>query len=323
MRFGAGALAHVRFAISPLIETMRSVGVLADPGAQALHLPWVMQARERIGDLDLEVLLALQPADAYTPDFVQPPPSGPLTEIEDELTVMAATTPAEIRAEVQRAYRGQPLPPALAGLLENPATALPGLAELLRVYWDRALAQHWPRVRALLEGDVFYRARQIAEGGAQRLFADIDPTIRWADGELTIDKRAEGTLDLEHRGLLFVPSVFVWPAVVALTAPPWQPTIIYPARGVGALWEPGQAATPKALAALLGRGRAAILIALDTPRSTTDLARAVGISAGGASQHLAILRNAGLVHGHRVGRVVLNVRSPAGDSLVHAPPTQR
>ena len=76
-------MAHVRFAISPLIETMRSVGVLADPGAQALHLPWVMQARERIGDLDLEVLRALQPADAYTPDFVQPPPSGPLTEIED------------------------------------------------------------------------------------------------------------------------------------------------------------------------------------------------------------------------------------------------
>jgi hypothetical protein len=319
MRFGAGALAHVRFAISPLIETMRSVQVLADPGGQALHLPWVVQTRERIGNLDLAVLRALQPADTYTPDFVQPPPSGPLTEIEDELAVIAATPPAQIGAEVERAYRGQPLPPALAPFREDPATARLELAELLRAYWERALAPHWPRVRGLLEGDVLYRARQMADGGAGRLLADIDPTVGWADGELTIDKRAEATLDLEDRGLLFVPSVFVWPAVIAITAPPWQPTIIYPARGVGLLWEPVQPATPQALAALLGRGRAAILIALDNPRSTTDLARSVGISAGGASQHLAVLRNAGLVHGHRVGRVVLNIRSPAGDSLLHAP----
>lgn len=147
MRFGAGALARVRFAISPLIETMHSIRVLADPGSQALHLPWVVQARGRIGDLDLALLRALQPADAYTPDFVHPPPSGPLTEIEDELAVMARTPPAEIRAEVQRAYRGQPLPPALAPFLEDPATARLELAELLRAYWERTLAQHWPRIR--------------------------------------------------------------------------------------------------------------------------------------------------------------------------------
>ena len=76
------------------------------------------------------------------------------------------------------------------------------------------------------------------------------------------------------------------------------------------LWEAGGPAAPDALGALLGKVRAGVLMALDRPRSTTDLARALGVSAGGVSQHLGVLREAGLVHGHRVGRSVLYLRSP-------------
>jgi DNA-binding transcriptional ArsR family regulator len=47
------------------------------------------------------------------------------------------------------------------------------------------------------------------------------------------------------------------------------------------------------------------------------------ISTGGVSQHLSVLRKAGLVHGHRVGRVVLYLRSPAGDGLVAAAGSDR
>jgi hypothetical protein len=115
-----------------------------------------------------------------------------------------------------------------------------------------------------------------------------------------------------------MPSVFVWPRVVIVTAPPWQPTIIYPARGAGALWEPAGAVASGALGALLGRNRAALLVALDRPRSTTDLAALAGITPGGVSQHLAVLRAAGLVTAHRVGRAVLNLRTPAGDTIVGA-----
>jgi len=52
------------------------------------------------------------------------------------------------------------------------------------------------------------------------------------------------------------------------------------------------------------------------PRSTTELARALDLSPGSVSQHLSVLRDAGLVHGHRVGRAVLYLRSPTGESLV-------
>ena len=255
-------------------------------GGATVDLPWAVEARRNTADLDLAVLRALQPDDVYSPDFIHPPPTSPLAEIEDELSVMLATPAEQVRAEVRDSYRDRALPPALEPFIDDPADAVASLAELVREYWDRTLASHWPRLRALLDGDILYRAQ-----------ATVDP------GE---------------RGLLFVPSVFVWPAVLLITATPWQPTLIYPARGVGTLWEPGAPRPPGALAALLGRSRAIVLLALDRPRTTTDLARALGLSAGGASQQLAVLRDAGLVHGHRVGRVVLYLRTPAGDDLLAA-----
>ena len=318
VRFGARALAQVRFAISPMIEARRSVRVLDDPGAQALHLAWVIEARRQTADLDLGLLRAIDPPGVYTPDFTSPPPDSPLAEPDDELAAIAATPPPQARGEVQRAYRRRALPPVLEPLVEDPAAGVAALANLLRAYWDRALAPHWPRIRAVLEGDILHRARQMADGGADRLFADVDSTVSWSDGVLRIEKPFEETLDLEDRGLVFVPSVFAWPNVLLITDPQWQPTLIYPARGVGTLWEPGRPAAADSLAALLGRARAGVLTALEQPRSTTDLAGALGLSPGGVSQHLGVLRKAGLVNGHRVGRVVLYLRSPAGDGLVAA-----
>jgi len=316
MRLGAESLAHVRFAVSPLTEAMRSVHALDDPGSRAIHLPWVAATRKAVAGLDLAPLRALVPGDVYTPDFTSPPPAGPLVELEDELAAMLAVPPEQVAAEVARTYRGRPMPPALQPFVTRPARAVAGLADLVRAYWDAALAPSWPRIRALLQGDVLHRARTLADGGARRLFADMDPAIAWAGGELRIRKRAEASLDLGDRGLLFVPSVFVWPRVVAVVDPAWQPTVVYPARGIATLWDPGRPAGPRALAALLGARRAAVLAALDEPWSTTDLARRLGASAGGVSQHLAVLRTAGLVHGQRAGRSVLYMRSPAGDQLV-------
>ena len=115
--------------------------------------------------------------------------------------------------------------------------------------------------------------------------------------------------------MLLVPSAFSWDRPATITDPPWQPTLVYPARGVGTLWEEGEAA-PDALAGVLGATRAALLSALDAPRSTTDLARLLGLSPGGASQHLTALRAAGLVTARREGRSVLYARTALGDGLV-------
>ncbi len=316
LQLGPEDVANLRFAISPLMELHASVRALEHPEAKALHLPWVAAARARVAGLDLGLLQALQPLKAYTPDFVSPPPRSPLEELEDELEEMLSTPPAQVRRELRRAYPGRELPAALAPLDANPARELPALADLLRAYWARALAPDWPRIRALLEGDVLYRARRLADGGAARLAADLHPEVSLSGGALRIDMPYELEADLGGQGLVLVPSAFTWPRPAVAAEPPWHPFLVYPARGVGALWEPGGAAAPAALAALLGERRATVLGALGTPRSTTELARALDLSPGSVSQHLSVLRDAGLVHGHRVGRSVLYVRSENGERLV-------
>ena len=321
MRFDIESISGVRFGVSPMFETMLSVGALRDPAAAPLHLPWVEDARRLTADLELEPLLLLLRPGAYMPDFLNPPPAGPTAELEDELEVMLATPAAQIRAEVTRCYEDTALPAALERFLSRPRPAMRALAELLSTYWELVLAAHWPRMKSLLEHDILYRSRQLADGGTRELFADLDPSITWQDdGVLRIEKRecADTIVQLDERGLLLLPSAFAWPKVVLVTAPPWQPTVAYPARGVGMLWEPERPAPPDALSRLLGSSRASVLSVLDRPRSTTDLARVLEISPGGVSQHLSVLYSAGLVSRHRDRRVVLYLRSNSGEALMHA-----
>jgi len=324
--FDRAALTRVRFAISPTIEMAGSVRVLGDPGRRALHMPWAVRAAATVGGLDLSVLHALQDSRTYSPDFIHPLPEGPFTTVEEDLAAMLATPPRQVRAEVLEAYPGERVPVVLDGFVQEPRAAVGRLDQLLRTYWERAIAPHWPRVRAMLEHDIRHRARQMADGGLEALFADLDPQVSWSDGVLRVEWQADEdgfvppcvtrVLELDERGLLLIPSVFAWPSVMLVAADPWQPTMIYPARGVGMLWDGDALAPPDALAKLLGRNRAAVLLALDSPRSTTELAGLLDVTSGGVSQQLSVLAQAGLVTRQRVRRHVLYLRTSGGDTLV-------
>jgi DNA-binding transcriptional ArsR family regulator len=138
--------------------------------------------------------------------------------------------------------------------------------------------------------------------------------VRWQHGSVLISTREHEEVRLDGRGLIFVPSVFLHPGPAAYTEPPWQPTVVYVARGSAALWEP-EPTTPPALARLLGQTRADLLLRLDTPASTTQLCTLTGHTLGAVGDHLRILRDAGLVSRTRNGRFVVYRRTPVGDAL--------
>ncbi|WP_197371759.1 winged helix-turn-helix domain-containing protein, partial [Streptomyces clavuligerus] len=203
-------------------------------------------------------------------------------------------------------------------LRADPGRELGRLADLISAYWEIAIAPFWPRMQALFEGDILHRAIHLAEGGARRLFDDFGPQVTWDSGTLQLIRRSSrGTKRLDGRGLLLVPSAFAWPRIFSnLGSGAWQPTLRYPPRGIGTLWEHGPRPCSDALAGVLGRSRALLLAELTHPASTTELARRLGLSAGGVSQHLTALRAAGLVSAHRTGRVVLYARTSVGEALV-------
>lgn len=318
LEFTTADLARTRFAISPLWETIAAVRALQESHAHPLHRPWWEAVRPRLdaAGLDWGPLRDLVPVPTSTlPSFICPPPTCPLPELEVELTQLRAT-PAE-RVRDQLASHPVRATPWLTALHDEPGHQLPVLAELLRKFWDLALAPYWPRIRALLEGEVRHRAQLLAEGGVQRLFTDLDPQMHWGTSTLHVAQRnVRGPHQLHGRGLLLVPSVFVWPKVFSRTGEDEQTTLRYPPRGIGTLWERPTSSPPQALAGVLGRSRAVLLHELANPATTSELAARVDLSAGAVSQHLGHLRAAGLIASHRAGRLLLHARTHTAQALL-------
>ncbi len=317
--FGLDDLARTRFAISPMWELISSIRSLRAISEDALLVPWFERVRPALRELDLGAALALHPRHGYIPDFTSPPPSSPLAVFEEELDAVRSTPVALVRNDMgalARQHYGGRLPEVLRPFVEHPRAATNRLAKVLAAYWKVAIEPFWPRVHALLRADIDHRARRLTEGGPEALFADLHPTVSWDGRELLIRQKWQGRYELEGRSLLLVPSAFGWQFPSSLTEDPWQPTVFYPARGVATLWEPGAAEAPEALAAVVGRGRAAVLAALDAPATTTELARRLEVTPGAISQHVGALRAAGLVTSDRAGRTVLHARTGLADGLV-------
>ena len=194
------------------------------------------------------------------------------------------------------------------------------IADTLEAAWHDLVAPDWPAMRAVCERDVIHRAGLLTRTGWAGALGGLHKRVQWQDGEIRVTHRVDQTVDLGGRGLLLVPSVFVWPQLGVYTEPPWPHALIYPARGTAALLEPEQAPPPEALAALLGRSRARLLTTLSDPASTTQLAQTLHLAPGAVGDHLAVLRRAGLVTRARAGRSVLYHRTPMGDALAGTPP---
>jgi DNA-binding transcriptional ArsR family regulator len=77
-----------------------------------------------------------------------------------------------------------------------------------------------------------------------------------------------------------------------------------------------QSEPPRALALVVGRRRAQILIALKTARTSGEVAAAAGIASSTASEHLHELALAGVVDRRRAGRFVYYTLSETGRHLV-------
>ena len=320
--FGRDDPVRTRFAVSPLWETVGAVRVLLEPHRHTYHLPWLDEVRPELNRLDLAPLLALSPPAGWSPDFLSVVAAGPGITIADQLALVRATPLDEVAYEVRRSLTdrgGAPVPESAWRLLDDPASTRARLADLLAECWELLVAPHWPRLRDLLDSDVAFRTRTLADYGLERVLGDLHPRARWTGRTLVIAEAPAGLCRLRGAGLLLMPSVFVWPDVVSGFDPPWQPMLVYPARGIGGLWTEPADRTPDALVRLLGRGRAAVLTALDEPATTTSLAHRLALAPSSVSAHLTVLRESGLLTSRRYGHQVLYERTPLGIALSTTP----
>ncbi len=300
---------RVRFAISPLEEALGAVQTLFGLRGHPAHLPWLTEAARRASTLPIGELRLVLGARHYITDFLSPPPSGPRTTAQAQLAEVRRTPAEQVATELAMVDAD------LGALPDDPQRARDLLADQLELVWAELVAPHWPKIRETLAADIAYRSARLAEGGTALALAGLHPQIRLAGAVLAVESRSRARLELDERGLALLPCVFAWPRVGVMMVPPWQPSVLYPARGVAELWS-SRPAPDAALTAVVGRTKATLLHALDAPATTAALAGRLGFAPSTVSEHLTALRDAGLLTASRSGRGVLYRRTPLGDALL-------
>jgi len=311
----ADTLARGRFVVSPLAETTASLLTLervtaAHPGERAwldTHLA-AYQAR-RAEDPVLPQLIQAAMARHWIPDFITIPPTGDREpEFAGELAGIRGMSDEAAQAELAAVMAGSPYARYLT-MPDLPERA----ADLLEWVWARTVAPDWPRRRRIIEADIVARTTKLGQGGWAAALTDMRPGLRWlGEGRLQINAYGNPPREISGAELFFVP-VTPHAGWVAWNEPR-RYAVMYPCSGT--LANPGSVAAPETLAALLGPARAAILVMLGTPKTTSQLVVLTGQRLGSVGRHLKILWDAGLLHRRRAGRSVLYYRSEAGDLLV-------
>ncbi|GAA3086259.1 ArsR/SmtB family transcription factor [Streptosporangium carneum] len=200
------------------------------------------------------------------------------------------------------------------------------LTALVNEFYKVALAPYGKPIHDYLEADRIFRGEVLLNGGVDALFSTLHPCVAWNAPVLEVDAPMGQDIHLEGRGLLIMPSLFLFDRLTVISSPdhPYAPPLlIYPTTldkaSASRIWNTPEA-SEQALSALVGNTRARILKSLTKSYTTSELGRLIGISAAAASQNTAILRQAGLITTRRKSNEVFHTLTPLGAALVQGQP---
>jgi DNA-binding transcriptional ArsR family regulator len=319
IHFSADDLARIQVSptMGPLAETVMAVAMLRCPRQpRTLLSQWRGQVRVTP---QMRPLTALIPPGCHGVDL--PTLTGEIATIEEGIQALLDVPREHLMVEMEYTDQRYRLP-SLAWAMAEPG-GRPELAEATQAAYRELVQPYWPRIRAWLHAEQATRRRTLAADGPGQLLASLQgPRIRWRPPVLEIGMPGNVEMELGGRGLALVPSVFVGKDPSLHENPNHEdemPRLILPAADAGRarLWDAPRS-RGAALAALVGRNRAAVLQSIADGCTTTELARRVGISLAAASQHASVLRGAGLIATRRQGSAVLHVLTPLGAELLQA-----
>jgi DNA-binding transcriptional ArsR family regulator len=301
--------------LGPLAETVMAVSLLGCPEQpRTLHAEWREQVRGRITPR-MKPLTALIPPGAMGVDLCTL--TGEAATIEQGVQALLDVPREHLLVEMGYTDRHGRLPTAAWALAEPGARG--DLADATQAAYQALVQPYWNRIRACLHAEQAARRRTLAREGAERLLASLqNHRIRWRPPVLEIAKPTNLDMYLDGHGIVLVPSVFVGKDPSLHENPndaADPPRLVMPVADAGWLWQAPRE-RGAALAALVGRNRAAVLASIADGCTTTELASRAGISLAAASQHAAVLRGAGLIASRRQGGAVLHVLTPLGAELL-------
>ncbi|MEV4800318.1 helix-turn-helix domain-containing protein [Nonomuraea sp. NPDC049421] len=249
----------------------------------------------------------------YFPDFLTP--AAARHSLEAGLEEIRSTPRHRLRSELQRLARHVSLPSWVRPLADGEVSALTRLTDALRAYHQAAIASHDDLIQPAVAADRAKHVARFLDNGVEGLLASMSPTMRWRSPILEVDYDIDQDLHLGGQGLLLVPSFFCRRVPISLADPRLPPVLVYPINPTWELYakeDPGR----RALETLIGGTRAAVLRAVGTGVTTTQLSHRLDISLASASRHATVLREAGLLTTVRHGPTVVHSRTALGASLL-------
>jgi DNA-binding transcriptional ArsR family regulator len=311
-QISADLLARSRFVVSPRIETAGALNDLvrpSDPEGRALAAAHGEAFRAMLEAHPVRrAVLDHSWRKGWISDWLCLPPAAGGRTFEEELGDVRALGDDLVRVQLAESSSTGRLPEVLGrdGVAEE-------AAQLLQWVWTHVLATDWARRERILRADVVSRTSRLATQGWAAVLRDLGRDREWVGrGHLRINN-----YDLPSRvlpddaDLLFVPVNHRARWVGWLL--PSRYAVYYPVAGALA---PVDGAASDGLERLVGRSRARLLSALETPCSTSGLVATTGMPLGSVGDHLKVLLAAGVVLRRRSGREVLYWRTALGDALV-------
>lgn len=316
-RLAPDDVSAIRFGVSPGHELAHAVRVLQHPAYHPLQWGWLRSARRHVPARAFELMRVLVGPDGYMPDFLTSTPGwdlGPEEELERLRRADLGPLRVDLRKRVERTSGDDRR--RLQAMAEDPARTRSAIADAWRELWDAVMAPYWPQLERILRADVGARSRRTLIHGVGEMVGSLHEAVSWAPNAVQVRLRMHAeVLDCAGSGLVLAPSVMA-PRCSVVTERPAQPTLFYPALGVSERWADGGADPGRALADLLGSGRAGVLLALRGPMSTSEVGAACGLAVSTASHHLSVLGSSRLVDSRREGPRVVHVRTPLGEALL-------
>lgn len=337
MRIDIGGLPAegLRFAASPLAELTAMLHVLAEPGHHPQLAGWAgdvwaglrPELAERLREA--EFLWRSSRADFLVPARPRPTLAEELDDvdrIDDETYVtaalittcgnnrirFAAPSPladatareraldlAQARGAIQEAFAER----LLADPVAVRARVRHTLEQCAEAFFDAA----WTSVAAQLATDLRLKNDLLKRQGIEAALASVSSAVTLApDGNcIVVDKLQDKAIAAHGTGVIFLPSVFGSPHLVAIHAPGWQPVVQYPVAEPNPAEPVSLETVTLRLEALAHPVRLRLLRTLARgPHTTGELAHAWELSPPEVSRHLAALRRAGLLTARRHGRYV-------------------
>src|SRR5262249_54427170 len=184
-------------------------------------------------------LLAVPAPRGFVPDSPTPPPRTPWPRLRAQLAEIRSTSPAQVAHELKRCratVHDEPYGLLVDAYMADPARARDQLADRIHEAWTELVAPFWLRIRTLLQRDIDKRSQTLARHGFRRVLDELHPRIRWTKRGLSCADRSGVTVEVDERGLVLMPSAYMWQNVAAIVDAPWLPTLAYPARGIDELW---------------------------------------------------------------------------------------